>query len=62
MDCIQAAEGVIDVKLQHAWHKPAGGTYSEFDMWVNSVAGHFVIDQVNSSWEYLDETIVNIEA
>jgi hypothetical protein len=62
IDAVQAAEGVVDVKLHRAEHKPAGGTYVEVDMFVNSTAGHFVIDQTTSSWEYIDKTVVNIEA
>jgi hypothetical protein len=61
VDAIQAAEGVVDVKLEHAWHRPAGGTYSEVDMFVNSVAGHFEIDIDASSFVYVDKTVVNVE-
>ncbi len=62
VDAIQLAEGVIDVAVRRAWHKPAGGTYSPVEMFVNSVAGHFVIDNEDSTWVYVDETIVNIES
>lgn len=60
VDTIQLAEGVVDVKLNHAWHKPAGGTYTEVALSVTSVAGYFVIDQT-SIYDYQDNVIAQIE-
>ena len=58
VDAIQAAEGVIDVKISAAWHKPSGGTYTAVDMFVESVAGYFELNLDNSNFEYVD----NVEA
>lgn len=58
VDHIQAAEGVIDVKLNGAWHKPDNGYYQTVNMYVESVAGYFAIDMANSTFEYYD----NVEA
>jgi len=60
VDAIQAAEGVIDVKLNSAHHKPAGGTYSAVDMKVEAVAGYFTI-ATDSTYVYQDNVIVSIE-
>lgn len=62
VDAIQAAEGVTDVKLMHAWHRCAGGTYQAVDMSVVSAAGHFEIDWDQSTWDYIDETVAQVEA
>ena len=58
VDYIQAAEGVIDVKLNGAWHKPSGGVYNTVNMYVESTAGYFTIDMANSTFDYYD----NVEA
>jgi hypothetical protein len=58
VDFIQAAEGVVDVKLNGAWHKPDNGTYKTVPIYVESVAGYFSIDLANSTFEYYD----NVEA
>jgi len=58
VDALQAAEGVIDVKLTAAWWKPYGGSYQAVDMFIESVSGHFVIDNDNSILTYVD----NVEA
>jgi len=60
VDQIQKAEGVVDVKLNHAYHKPAGGTFTEVDMSVVSDAGYFTIAQ-ESTYEYIDNIIVSLE-
>lgn len=54
VDALQAAEGVTDVKLTAAWWKPAGGNYQAVDMFVESTSGHFVIDNDNSIFTYVD--------
>lgn len=59
-DAIQAAEGVIDVKIGSAQHKPAGGTFQTVDMSVESESGYFVIS-TESSYNYIDNVIVSIE-
>ncbi len=58
---IKAAEGVIDVKLISAQHKPAGGSYTMVDMSVEAASGYFVIDQGASTYAYKDNIIVSIE-
>jgi len=60
IDAIQGAEGVIDVKLNSAYHKPAGGTYSLVDMKVESVSGYFIISS-DSSYTFVDNVNVSIE-
>lgn len=60
VDAIQGAEGVIDVKLNSAYHKPAGGTYTLVDMKVESVSGYFII-ATDSSYQFVDNVIVSIE-
>ena len=59
VDAIQAAEGVIDVKLNSALHKPAGGNYTSVDMMVIPAAGYFVID-VDSVYNYIDNINVGV--
>jgi len=60
VDAIQAAEGVIDVKLVSAQHKPDGGTYSAVDMSVVTASGYIVIDYANSTINYTDNINVAI--
>lgn len=55
---ILAAEGVVDVKLYGAWHKPSGGSYEAVEIAVTPESGYFVIDQLNSVIEYSD--LVNV--
>jgi len=59
VDAIQAAEGVVDIQLNAAWHKPAGGTYALIDMSIDLVAGYFVFDEISSNIQYIDN--VNVE-
>ena len=47
-DAIQAAEGVVDVKITQLYHKPAGGNFTEVNMQVESVSGYFSLS-VNES-------------
>ncbi len=54
VDAIQAAEGVVDVKLTAAWHRPAGGTYQPVDMYVESEAGYFELIMADSQIVYND--------
>ena len=61
VNLIKAAEGVKDVKLNSAQHKAAGGTFATVDMSVESVSGHFVIDQASSSFTYQDYIQVSVE-
>jgi hypothetical protein len=60
IDAIQAAEGVIDVQLDGAWHKPAGGSYTAVDIYVESVAGYFTVNYTDSSFVYIDNINVSI--
>ncbi|HRY33389.1 MAG TPA: hypothetical protein P5531_10520 [Bacteroidales bacterium] len=47
-DAIQAAEGVVDVKISQLYHKPAGGNYAAVNMQAESVSGYFTLN-VNDS-------------
>lgn len=60
IDAIQAAEGVIDVKISGAWHKPSGGAYSPVDMYVESIAGYFELSLNDSSFIYHDNVETTI--
>lgn len=60
VDAIQAVEGVIDVKLNSAYHKPNGGSYTLVPMSVESVSGYFVIAS-DSSYTYTDNVTVEIQ-
>jgi len=60
VDAIQAAEGVIDVKLAGAWHKPAGGSYTAVDLFVESVAGYFTVNYSDSTFVYIDNINVPV--
>lgn len=60
VDAIQAAEGVIDVQLNGAWHKPAGGSYEEVDIYVESVAGYFSVNYADSTIGYIDNINVPV--
>jgi len=60
VDAIQAAEGVIDVMLDQAWWKPAGGTYTPVAMSVEAAAGYFEVNYTDSSFIYQDNVEVTI--
>lgn len=60
VDAIQAAEGVIDVRLISAFHRPAGGNYSEVTMSVVAASGYFTLDIDNSEITYTNGVNVNI--
>ena len=60
VDSIQAAEGVVDVQLTQAWHKPAGGSYSVVNMSVESIAGYFELSYTDSLFTYQDNVEVSI--
>lgn len=60
VDAIQAAEGVIDVRLISAFHRPAGGSYSEVSMSVVAASGYFTLDIDNSEITYINSVNVNI--
>lgn len=60
VDAIQGAEGVIDVKLNSASHKPAGGNYSTVDMSVEADSGYFVIAQ-DSTLSFIDNINVSVQ-
>lgn len=60
VDAIQAAEGVIDVKLNGAWHKPAGGTYTVVDTYVEAESGYFIMSYSESTFEYIDNINVSV--
>lgn len=60
IDAIQAAEGVIDVRLVSAHHRPAGGSYSEVTMSVIAESGYFTLDIDNSEITYTNGVNVNI--
>lgn len=59
-DAIQAAEGVIDVQLNAAWYKPAGGSYSVVDMSVEAIAGYFELSYDDSIFTYHDNVQVTV--
>lgn len=58
VDALQAAEGVIDVKITSAHWKPFDGSWTAVDMYVESTAGYFELSMGESTWEYID----NVEA
>jgi hypothetical protein len=61
VDCIQAAEGVIDVKLTSAKHRPDGnGAYVDVNMSVESVAGYFELIYLPDTFTYLDNVEVSV--
>lgn len=60
VDAIQAAEGVIDVRLISAFHRPDGGNYSEVTMSVVAASGYFTLDIDNSEITYANNVNVNI--
>jgi len=52
-DAVQAAEGVVDVKVNQAWHKSATGTYQEIDLFATAASGYFTLD-TDSIVTYID--------
>jgi len=59
VDAIQAAEGIIDVKLNNAYWKPASGIYSLVNMEATASSGYFIISYEESTFNYTDN--VNVE-
>lgn len=63
VDAIQSAEGVVDVKLNNAWHKPASGQdYVLVNMSVVPDSGYFQIDVENSVIVYIDSVNVDVQS
>jgi hypothetical protein len=62
VDYIQAAEGVVDVKIDSAYHKPAGGSsWTPVSMSVESVAGYFeLLYDGYSNFTYQDDVEVTV--
>ena len=60
LDALQAAEGVIDVKLTGVWCKPSGGNYTPVDMWVEPESGYFIMDYASSSLQMIDNVNVDV--
>jgi hypothetical protein len=60
VDAIQAAEGVIDVKLTAAWHRPFGGSWTAVDMSIESVAGYFQLNYDASNFTWIDNVEVSV--
>ena len=60
VDAIQAAEGVIDVRLDYAWWKPAGATYDLVDMSVEAAAGYFELNYNDSTFIFEENVEVTI--
>jgi len=60
VDAIQAAEGVIDVRLDQAWYKPAGGTYAGVNMSVEAIAGYFELSYNDSQFTYENNVEVTV--
>lgn len=60
IDAIQAAEGVLDVKLASAYWKPAGGNYTLVDMEVVAESGYFVMSYLESGFTFLNNVEVEI--
>lgn len=61
VDAVQKAEGVVSVRLNSAQWKPAGGTYSNVTLFVESFAGYFILDGT-SQWEFIDNVNVQVNA
>ena len=60
IDFIQLAEGIIDVKLNSAAHKPSGGTWSNVDMEVESVSGYFELSLTDCTLTFIDNVNVSV--
>jgi hypothetical protein len=60
VDCLQLAEGVVDVKLTAASIKPNGGNWSSIDMEAESVAGDIDLSYSLSTFTYIDEVNVQV--
>ncbi|NPV35068.1 MAG: hypothetical protein HPY80_00205 [Bacteroidales bacterium] len=60
VDAIQSAEGVIDVQINDAWHRPSGGDWKPINMSVMPASGYFILDIDNSNIIYEDEVNVSI--
>jgi len=58
-DAIQAAEGVVDVKIKHAYLMPSGGIYTEIAMSSDTASGYLTISQ-SSLYEYSDSVQVAV--
>ena len=62
VDAIQAAQGVVDVKLVSAYVKPAGGTYVAVDMFTEAASGYFTMSWSESVVNYIDNVNVVIQS
>ncbi|MCX6266550.1 MAG: hypothetical protein NTW16_04235 [Bacteroidetes bacterium] len=60
VDAIQEAEGVIDVKLSSASHRPSGGSWQLVGMSVESAAGYFELFYNESDFTYQDNVEITI--
>ena len=62
VDAIQAAEGVVDVKITNANHRPAGSyPWSPVNMYVESVAGYFeLLYDGHSNFIYQDDVEASV--
>lgn len=54
-DALQQAAGVVDVKINNAWIKEEGGAYSAIDLYATAKSGYFIIDNLNSTFNYIDD-------
>jgi hypothetical protein len=60
-DAIQAAEGVVDVKVDSAQAKAAGGAYSPIDMYYELASGYITLSWSESIITYIDNVNVVIQ-
>ena len=60
VDAIQAAEGIVDVKLASAWHKATGGSWAPVDMEIEAVSGYFDLSLSESTLEFIDNINVTV--
>jgi hypothetical protein len=62
VDAIQAAEGVVDVKLTYAQVKPYGGDFTVINMYAEAASGYFTLSWNESTIEYIDYVNVQIQS
>lgn len=62
IDAIQAAEGVVDVKIYSASVKPAGGSYTSVDLYAEAASGYFILSWSDSTVNYIDNVNVAVQS
>ncbi|MEI6899248.1 MAG: hypothetical protein WCL00_05180 [Bacteroidota bacterium] len=58
VDAIQAAEGVVDIKLTAAHVQPSGGSWTAVDMSVEAASGYFILSYTDSVMTFVDNITV----